>query len=396
MTILAHGNEVITTVDPGSYLGSPMYAVIPEHVIAFLFLAVAPLALLWVNQRSHRHLACGERCWYRRYEALDVQRRFVLWLVSTSALIHLGLVLGHEPSPYTVAYLVGTGLLGWLSYRLLQGTAPERASRWILLGSILAYAASSIAGEAPDQLGLLTKLIEITAYATLVLSAGGGSIRAWMRSGAVVGLLIVTATGGWIGAMASGDGGHHLGETPPPGVLLPGGEDRDPTAAEEARALHLYEETVAALDKYSDPAVAAAAGYDVEGMFGTDFHATNEAMKQDGRMLDPEYPETLVYAMAGDTPVLLGAMFEMDEIGQAGPRVGGPLTVWHAHDHVCLGVFPPGIVGLQSPFGSCPAGAINIPITHEMLHIWTLPGVAEPFGDIDEQWLGEYLASVSD
>jgi len=31
-------------------------------------------------------------------------------------------------------------------------------------------------------------------------------------------------------------------------------------------------------------------------------------------------------------------------------------------------------------------------MTGEMLHVWTLPGVEEPFGDIDEDWLNEYLA----
>ena len=33
-------------------------------------------------------------------------------------------------------------------------------------------------------------------------------------------------------------------------------------------------------------------------------------------------------------------MYEMDEIGTAGPAIGGPLTVWHAHDHVCFALTP--------------------------------------------------------
>ncbi len=97
--------------------------------------------------------------------------------------------------------------------------------------------------------------------------------------------------------------------------------------------------------------------------------------------------------MVDGEPVLLGAQFSMPEKGQAGPAIGGPLTVWHAHDHVCVGL--PGVLtGLQSPFGTCPIGSITIPETNEMIHVWTLPGVPEPFGDLDDAWLNEYLEAA--
>ena len=78
-------------------------------------------------------------------------------------------------------------------------------------------------------------------------------------------------------------------------------------------------------------------------MHGTDFHADNESFEHDGHIFDPQPPETLVYAVAASgPPVLNGAMFPMDEIGQPGPAIGVPLTVWHARDHVCFSFLPPG------------------------------------------------------
>ncbi len=175
-------------------------------------------------------------------------------------------------------------------------------------------------------------------------------------------------------------------------MLLPIGNDRAATASEAAEARRLYEATAAATARYADPAVAAADGYQTAGMAGTGFHASNPSYQHDGRILDPARPETLVYAVGPGGPVLLGAMFEMPSIGQPGPAVGGPLTVWHAHDHVCLSLLPPALSGLTSPYGICPLGSITVPITPEMIHVWTVPGAPEPFGDLDDEWLAAFLA----
>ena len=96
-------------------------------------------------------------------------------------------------------------------------------------------------------------------------------------------------------------------------------------------------------------------------------------------------------------PGLEGAkLFEMPAISQAGPAVGGPLTVWHRHDHVCFSLTPPALAGLTSPFGSCPVGSITIPRTGEMMHVWTLPGIPDPFGDLEDEWLNDYLSAPAE
>jgi len=389
-----HADTTMAVAEPGSYVGSPMYEVIPEHGLAFLLMMLGLVALWWVRRRLGRHAACEDSCWYRRYQALDTRSRFVFGLVSLSGLVHLGLVFGHGLSGYTVAYAGAAAAFGWVGRMMLLGRQWERPAKFVLIGSILGYGLTRLAGETPDQLGLLTKLLEITALGAL-FTPSMGRTRTLLRSTGVLSLMVFVALGSWVGALGAGEEGHHHGATPGPGMLMPAGEHREPTADEVEAADHLYQEVAAALAKFEDPEVAAEYGYKVEGMFGTDFHATNDSLKHDDRILDPEYPETLVYAMAGETPVLLGAMFEMDEPGQAGPAIGGPLTVWHAHDHVCLGFTPIGLTGLQGPFGQCPALSFNIPITNEMIHVWVLPGLDDKFGDIDHDWLKDHLDSVA-
>lgn len=368
-----------------SYLGSPLYGFIPEHEGAVL--AVAILGL-WYLAWGHR----SEGRWMTAYRGKTPVERLLVWLLAITAAIHATLMITHQPSGYTVAYAFGTVLPVWVLARFLEGRRWRRYAALTLLGLILGYFFSTVGGEAPDQVGIAAKLVELAALAIVLQPRRRSARRRAGATIAVVSLFVVTSLGAWVGAFASGEGGHHLGETPPPGVLLPAGEDRDPTEDELHAAEDLYQTTATAIARYRDPGVAAADGYGIDGMRGTSFHADNPAYKHDGHILDPDRPETLVYAVAeSGEAVLLGAMFQMGEIGQAGPAVAGPLTVWHAHDHVCLTI-PFAITGVTSPYGLCPLGTFTLPITNEMLHVWVLDGVEDRFGDIDEEWLDAYLA----
>jgi len=204
-----------------------------------------------------------------------------------------------------------------------------------------------------------------------------------------------TTLAGWGGAVVAGIGGEKLGDTPLPAVLLPVGTDRPPTVSERAEADRIQRETALAIERYQDVTVAAAAGYDVANMVGSQYHAENARYKSDGIVLDPRRPETLVYEPGPNGPVLLGALFEMESIGAPGPAFGGPITVWHAHDRICFALTPPAIAGFESPLGVCPVAAISFPITNEMIHVWTIPGVEDPYSELDEEWLANYVATVS-
>ena len=389
-----HGADGVGTRGVGDYVGSPMYAIIPEHVPAVIGV-VALIGGAWLVRRRAGHGRPWATPFVADYRRLGLVQRFLTWLLLVAGTVHLGLIIGHDPSWYSAGYAaVGAAQL-LVAQRVIRGRRWRRAALVTLTASIIGYAIVAMAGEAPDQVGLATKLLELGAFAIVLTPQLDHRWRRLGASTATVTLAVVVAIGAWAGAFSAGAGGHHLGDVPAPGVLVPTGEDREPTIHEQRDADELYEATLLTAARYADPEVARADGYDVNGMYGLDFHAANEAYKRDGLVLDPERPENLIYAVTDDGPVLVGLMFEVDDIGVEGPAVGGPLTVWHAHDHVCFALAPPALSGLTSPFGTCPVGSITVPITNEMIHVWTLPGVPEHFGDLEDDWLADYLAGAA-
>lgn len=373
-------------------MGSPLYQIGPEHsagLVALILLAGATVL------RG------------RPFQRLAPMQMLLAALLASSAAVHAGLAVGHDHGgPTRLLFLIDAALLALITRRVLRGASIGRLGAATLLGSIVAYWGSTAGGEPPDQLGIATKLAEILALAIAAQPAPGVR-RGWL-GGTASGLFVVflvfgTSASAWIGAFRSAShthdevAGHHVhGGTAPPGAILPVLTPRDPTPAERAAAERLVLAARSALAKYSDPAVAAADGYQVDGMRGLDFHARNPAHEKDGKVLDPAHPETLVYAVAPDgQPVLLGAMFMMEGIHEPGPPIGGPLTMWHAHEHICLSVVPPALSGILSPLGMCPVGSIDLALTSEMIHMWIVPGVPQPFGDLSDEWKRAYVARVA-
>jgi hypothetical protein len=378
--------------------GSPLYQIGAEHLAA-VFALGALLAGVWLLRRG------GARLFAPSLAPTDW---LLAGLLAGSAAIHAGLAIGHDEGAAGIRalFLVDALLLGVIARRVLAGERAGRLGVAVLLGSIGAYWSSAVGGEAPDQVGIATKLGEILALAIVVrpVSRPGLSLRGFAGSAAIGLLVFGTAASSWVGAFRASAAepgavaGHHVhaGSVPPPGTILPVVPERDPTPAERAAAADLVTAARVALARYADPAVAAADGYHVKGLAGLDFHAGNPAHENDDRVLDPAHPETLVYAVAPDgRPVLMGAMFMMPKIGTPGPTIGGPLTVWHAHEHVCFSLTPPALAGLLSPLGMCPLGTIDVPLTAEMIHIWIVPGAPEPFGDLDEAWKRAYLEATA-
>jgi hypothetical protein len=374
--------------------GNPLYQIGAEHLAGVIALVLLPIGWWLLRRRGVPVLAPIE--W------------LLVTLLAGSAAIHAGLAIanGDHGSGIRLLFVIDAVLLGLITRRVLRGSSAGRLGVAVLVGSIVAYWLSAVSGEAPDQVGLATKLCEILALAIIVRptpSSRRGIARSTALGLAVVFLVIGTGASSWIGAFRASAAepgavaGHHIhsGAVAPPGMIMPAVPARDATPAELAAATDLVQATRKALARYADPAVAAADGYKVEGLAGIDFHASNPANENDGRILDPAHPETLVYAVAPNgRPVLMGAMFLMPKIGQPGPTIGGPLTVWHAHQHVCFSLTPPGLTGLLSPLGTCPVGSIDLPLTAEMIHIWIVPGAPDVFGDLDDAWKRAYLQAT--
>ena len=374
-------------------IGSPLYQVSAEHLAGALALVTLPI-VFWLLRRTGAD----------RLAPID---RLLVGLLLGSAVIHAGLVVGNDHGfGVGMLFAIDAALLVVIARRVLRGSRAGRLGVAVLLGSIGAYWLAMV-NEPPDQLGLVTKLGEILALAIVVRpapSARGRALGSVGRGVAICLLVVGTAASSWVGAFrASADepgavAGHnvHSGSVPPPGTVFPIIPARAATSAERAAANDLLLRTRAALARYADPALAAADGYKVDGLAGIDFHAANPAYEKDGRVFDPAHPESLVYAVAPNgRPVLLGAVFQMPEIGQPGPTIGGPLTAWHGHEHVCISLAPPALAGLLSPLGGCAVGSIMLPRTPEMIHLWIVPGAPDPFGDLAEGWKRAYLQAVA-
>lgn len=375
----------------GDQVGNPLYSVINEHVAAVVLLALMP-AIGWLIVRLLRRWAARGHtpslAILDGYQALPVARRWAVWAIVSSAVVHAALVFTHEPSAFTALYATGAGLLVLAAVWVVHDRR-SRLTALILVSSVVGF---WFLGAPPDQLGIVTKLIEMFALALLVVPGAG--VRRRFGPAGVATLVVLTGVAAWAGAFNSAgeDGGHHGGEYPDLATVVPYIERLEPTVEERRAADELYQQIVVAVEKYQDPSVAEADGYDVGTIIGTDHHADNPAYIADGRILDPGRPETLVYAQGNDGPVLIGAMFQMPGFHNPGPMIGGPLTVWHSHENVCISVTPPALVGLMSPFGVCPVGSFNMPGTNEAIHVWTLPGVEDEWGHLEDAWLEDYLS----
>jgi hypothetical protein len=159
------------------------------------------------------------------------------------------------------------------------------------------------------------------------------------------------------------------------------------TPKEQARAEHLVAITVARLPQWADPATALAAGYHSIGDGVTGFeHYINWSYINDDKILNPDFPESLVYKVSGGTKTLVAAMYmlrpgsTLDDV----PDIGGPLTQWHIHDNLCFTADPqaPRVAGLTDANGNCRSPLVKLaPVP--MIHVWLVPQVCGPFAALE-------------
>jgi len=349
-----------------------MWDIAPDHVSGlFAGLLALPLALLALRLRPSRRLLPG-----------TAQAAAVLMAVCGA--IHLGLVPSHLGEPVTALLFVVNGIayiglslaFTWRHWRL--------ASCALVVATILGYLGFIAFGfDSPDQVAVSTKLIELTTLGLLLVPVRGFRLPAdrapyWALIAA--GLPVLTLLSGttvWAIDLSRPDAQHaHAGA-----VLQPTNDVATPEQA--AAAAHLYAETKAAIQPYEDWRRAWAAGYRPGGSQSLpSTHWLNQDFVKAGYVLDPRHPQGLVYANTPHGPVLLGAMYQMKNIGQFGPDPGGPLTAWHEHENIC--VTPFGLeFSLMTPYATCPVGAIDITVP-AMLHVWIVDNPTGPFAvDID-------------
>jgi len=305
-------------------------------------------------------------------------------LLAVSGAIHLGLITTHLREPVTVALFLmnGTGYLVLSQAYTWRWWRPASAA--LLTSTLIGYLIYIAFGfDTPDQVALATKLLELTALGLVLVPVRGERDRPrriirWAALGAAVPLLtLVTTATVWIVDLARPDATHaHAGA-----VLQQSNAVASPDQV--AAAATLYAETKAAITPYEDWHVAWAAGFRPGPTNMPSTHWINQHNVNAGYVLDPAHPQGLVYANTKHGPVLLGAMFQMKQIGQFGPDPGGPLTAWHEHVNICVTPFGGFEFSFMTPMAVCPIGAIDLTVP-AMLHVWIVPNPGGQFAiDID-------------
>ncbi len=147
-----------------------------------------------------------------------------------------------------------------------------------------------------------------------------------------------------------------------------------PTGGQQRAAVTLVDQTVAATVRYQSLAAATADGYVPVTPPGRPIvHYAKPAYINDGKELDSNAVESLVYANTSHGAVLVAAMYLMasNQVGATPPMPGGCLTEWHVHTNLCFSNSTGTVVGATST-GTCPVGSSNH-ISQPMIHVWLAP-----------------------
>lgn len=166
------------------------------------------------------------------------------------------------------------------------------------------------------------------------------------------------------------------------------------TAEEQARAEALVVDTLDKLPQFADQDHAKSLGFfSIGDSFTGHEHLINWDYIDDDHVLDPDYPESLVYETLPDGGrKLVSAMFmlptgtRLDDV----PNLGGPLTQWHIHDDLCFSDDPvsPHVAGTTNVGGECPPPTTKLePVP--MIHVWIVGHPCGPFAALEGTGAGQ-------
>jgi hypothetical protein len=116
-------------------------------------------------------------------------------------------------------------------------------------------------------------------------------------------------------------------------------------------------------------------------------HFINWPLMSDGRILDAEHPESLVYRVdRGGRRTLVAAMYMLEPGSTLDtvPDVGGPLVQWHVHRDLCWSGQANAwqVTSVESPPLPCPAGSSRRAVV-PMVHVWTVAHPCGPFAALE-------------
>jgi hypothetical protein len=231
----------------------------------------------------------------------------------------------------------------------------------------------------------------------------------WLTRAAAVGIvalvvpgMVVTAQRTYTVPVAhdhSADGGvtppvPYTGKLPVDLSGVPGVSAKDVADAEA-----LVTQVILTLPKFADIPTDQALGYHSIGDAATGYeHFINWDYIDDGRVLDPNYPESLVFQvdLATRAKKLVAAMFMANPGTSLAdvPPLGGALVQWHVHDDLCFAGKTNSwkVAGLTRADGTCPPGTFKLGGTAgevPMVHVWIVPQPCGPFAALEGIGAGE-------
>ena len=169
------------------------------------------------------------------------------------------------------------------------------------------------------------------------------------------------------------------------------------TPQQQAAAENLIAVTLVRLPQWADYKDAEAAGFHSIGDAATGYeHFIHWDWINDDVILDPDHPESLVYAPQPDgSKKLVSAMFMLpDNVGlDEVPDIGGALMQWHIHDNLCFTDDPeaPKVAGLTNAQGECNAPLVKFRPA-PMIHVWITPHQCGPFAALEGVGAGQIVA----
>jgi hypothetical protein len=173
------------------------------------------------------------------------------------------------------------------------------------------------------------------------------------------------------------------------------------SADQQADAEQLVTASLLKLTRFSDIPTIEAMGYHSVGDASTGYeHFVNWPLVDDGRVLDPDYPESLVFIVdpATGNKQLAAAMYmaNADDTLDTVPDVGGKLVQWHVHDDLCWAGETNAwrLAGdVAPPPEPCPAGTFRLSqVMVPMLHVWIVPHECGPFAALEGVGAGQIAA----
>jgi hypothetical protein len=387
-----------------------LVGIAPDHWPALMAAILLPVGI-WVVRRLRGPLSMTGPGPQPAREPLSLLDKWIAVLLAVTAVVHLALPLGHHDEPVLLIGFVGSGVAwAWLAMRVVERKRYRLMAIGLAVATLIGYLVIVGGGnEEADQVGIATALDELAIIAfCMVPTRRPGRPRRFARfaaSGGTIFVVVVVGAVIWIGSFlahaatgkptqpsaASGEHNHaheHAARAQAGIITHPHGGEA-PTAEQKAAADKLAADTRAATAKYADVRAALAAGYRMSlQKSGASVHMERKANQKDGKILDPNAPEQLVYAIEDGKATLLGVVYQMPTAGVPGPAIGGPLTSWHSHN-ICGSVVPPGI-GIVSPFGGCPVFSVDVTIP-EMMHVWVVDNPNGAFAEgLDDKWVKEF------